>query len=441
MNTTKNNSPIRPLLAAPMLLALALATLAPMSATLAQAPAPDKAPDAPESKPETPATGAKVNKMDLPFDNMGTNQSDPNAAVVYLIKVRGEVGTDFSATPLKRALEDAKKFQPDVIVLQIDSAVKPKNGRGGEGKDGENLLIEQSRAFDSVDSVTEISTVLIDDIRENKGWVKKPRLVAWVNRALGPAAFLPFVCKDIYYTPNAVHGGIGYLDYYFEGVGDVVVREKQRSLRMGRAEGIAVKGGHDFRILRAMAREDYVLSYTMVGGKPEFYEDMSGDTILTDDGNVQAGRGDSYEDYLRNTGNDTLTLTTPVAKRIGFIQGEAATMDDLAFELGIQRAYKVYGRRADRELAGWRNLVDNLTPQFNKLRRDLAEWRLEGENSSERNISRNKLKRIYLKMIDLVSKNKEVGRANGFTDEFIDTVRVRIAEVDQQIRLDRDDAR
>ncbi|MFN7558994.1 MAG: hypothetical protein ACK5RX_06495, partial [bacterium] len=250
MNTTKNNSPIRPLLAAPMLLALALASLAPISASLAQAPAPAKAPDAPESKPETPATGAKVNKMDLPFDNLGTNQSDPNAAVVYLIKVRGEVGTDFSATPLKRALDDAKKIQPDVIVLQIDSAVKPKNGRGGEGKDGENLLTEQSQAFDSVDSVTEISTLLIDDIRDNKGWVKKPRLVAWVKRALGPAAFLPFVCKDIYYTPDAVHGGIGYLDYYFNGVGDVVVREKQRSLRMGRAEGLAVKGGHDFRIIR-----------------------------------------------------------------------------------------------------------------------------------------------------------------------------------------------
>ncbi len=440
MNTTKNNSPIRPLLAAPMLLALALATLAPMSATLAQAPAPDKVPDAPESKPETPATGAKVNKMDLPFDNMGTNQSDPNAAVVYLIKVRGEVGADFSATPLKRALEDAKKFQPDVIVLQIDSAVRQAPGRG-QGKDGEDWFLRQSQAFNSVDSVAEIGTVLIDDIRDGEGWVKKPRLVAWVKRALGPAAFLPFVCKEIYYTPDAVHGGIGYLDYLFGGVGDDVVREKQRSLRMGRAEGLAVKGGHDFRIIRAMAREDYVLSYTMVGGKPEFHEDMSGDTILTDDGNVQAGRGDSFEDYLRNTGNDTLTLTTPVANRIGFIDGEAATMDDLAFELGIQRAYKVYGRRADRELAGWRNLVDNLTPQFNKLRRDLAEWRLEGENSSERNISRNKLKRIYLKMIDLVSKNKEVGRANGFTDEFIDTVRVRIAEVDQQIRLDRDDAR
>lgn len=438
MNTTKNNSPIRPLLAAPMLLALALASLAPISATLAQAPAPAKAPDAPESKPETPATGAKVNKIDLPFDNLGTNQSDPNAAVVYLIKVRGEVGTDFSATPLKRALDDAKRFQPDVIVLEIDSAVRQVRGRG-QGKDGEDWFLEQSRAFDSVDSVTEISTVLIDDIRDNKGWVKKPRVVAWVKRALGPAAFLPFVCKDVYYTPDAVHGGIGYLDYYFNGIGDNVVREKQRSLRMGRAEGLAVKGGHDFRILRAMAREDYVLSYTMVGGKPEFYEDMSGDTILTDDGNVQAGRGDSYEDYLRNAGNDTLTLTTPVAKRIGFIQGEAATLDDLAFELGIQRAYKVYGRRADRELAQWRSLVDNVTPQIKKLLRDRDDWRLEGNNSTERNTSRNKLKRIYLRMIDLASKNKEVARANGLNDEFIDRVRQQIAVIDQQIRLDRED--
>jgi hypothetical protein len=382
---------------------------------------------------EAPKRSGPVD-MDSPFDNMGTNKDDPNAAVVYLIRVRGEVGTDFSTTPLKRMIDDAAKFQPDFIILDIDSTFRPDRRTGvGESYSPQDA----SRAFNLVDRVTEMSGVLINDIRDGAQWKKKPRIVAWVRNAIGPAAFLPFVAKDIYYTENARHGGIGFLDLMFAGVGDEVVREKQRSLRMGRAEGIVIKGGHDFRILRAMAREDYVLSYTMVGGVPEFHEDMSGDTILTDDG--VGPRGDSAEDILRNQGNDVLTLTTPVAKRIGFIAGEANTLDDLAFELGIQRAYKVYGRRAERFAADWRRQVDNVLPQLQRIQRDIQEFRIEGQTPAERNQSRARLKRLLNQMIDLLGRNKEVSAAAGFDpDGEIDSLKQEIARIDQQIRLDRD---
>ncbi len=436
MNTTKNNSPIRPLLAAPMLLALALATLAPMSATLAQAPAPDKAPDAPESKPETPATGAKVNKMDLPFDNMGTNQSDPNAAVVYLIKVRGEVGTDFTATPLRRILEDAKRVKADIIILDIDSAFRPS-------PDGRPIMLYE--AFYRLSNIQGVATELIDRIRDDPSWVKKPRIVSWVKKATGPAAFLPLVTREIYFTPKARMGDCGYLDLmYTDGDADEVVRQKWRGNYLAQAEGLANKGGHDYRVVRAMCREDYVLSYTMVGGKPEFHEDMSGDTILTDDGDPRAGRANTAEEVVRGTGNDVLSLTTDVAKRIGFIDGEAPTLDDLAFLLGVERAYKVYGRRSERILAEWTAQVDKVLPTFEDLQRDLREWRLEGENSEQRNQSRMKRKRIVQKMIDLLLRNSEITlatRSFGSPDGMADRLRQEIVRIDQEIRLDRDDKR
>lgn len=395
----------------------------------------------PETKPGDAKAAApsdpKVNKLDLPYDNMGINKDDPNATVVYAVKVRGEVGTDFGATPLQQILKDAQRIQPDVIVFDIDSTFRPTQ----QGATETYSPNDANRAFNAVDTIAEMSKLIIEGVRDNPQWKKKPKVVAWVRNAIGPAAFLPYVCQEIYYTPEARHGGIGFLDLVFAGVGDEVVREKQRSLRLGRGEGLAVKGGHDHRILRAMARRDYVLSYTMVGGKPEFHEDMSGDTILTDDGDPDAGRADSVEDIIRGKGNDVLTLTTPVAKRIGFIDGEAATFDDLMFELGASRAFVVYGRRSERIISDWRRMVDNVVPQLQKLDRDRREWRLEGDTSAARNQSRSRLKRIYNQMIDLVARNKEVAMAAGIggePDDLINNFREEIAVIDQQIRLDRD---
>lgn len=409
-----------------------LAGLALAMPAVAQSGTPDTKPQEPAGDKAAAPSDARVNKLDLPFDNLGTNKDDPNAAVVYLIKVRGEAGLDFTATPLRRIMADARRVKADIIVLDIDSEYRPLP-RGRQRQPEE--------PFFKADNISKIATVLVDDVASDPQWEKKPRIVSWVRRATGPGAFLPFVTKEIYYTPTARHGAIGYLDFAFAGRGaEEVVKEKWRGASLKAAEGIAVKGGHDPRIIRAMARMDYVLSYTMVGGKPDFHEDMSGDTILTDDGNPDAGRADTAEQVVRGEGDDVLNLNTVVAKRIGFINGEAATLDDLAFELGVQRAYRVYGRRADRILSDWRAQVDSLEPQWEALLRERDEWQLQGETAAERNQSRARLKRVFQKMIDLVMRNPEISAAGYFGDPagLVDNIRQEIARIDQQIRLDRD---
>jgi hypothetical protein len=117
---------------------------------------------------------------------------------------------------------------------------------------------------------------------------------------------------------------------------------------------------------------------------------------------------------------------------------------DLAFLLGVERAYKVYGRRSERILAEWTAQVDKVLPTFEDLQRDLREWRLEGNNSEERNQSRMKRKRIVQKMIDLLLRNAEITLATqafGSPDGMADRLRQVIAQIDQEnapVRTARD---
>ncbi|MFX8523840.1 hypothetical protein ABTM10_20375, partial [Acinetobacter baumannii] len=68
------------------------------------------------------------------------------------------------------------------------------------------------------------------------------RVVFWIKRAMVGAAFLPFVSKEIYFLPEGRMGGIGTLQDF--DLGDKRVNEKQISLRLGHAEGIAIQGGY-----------------------------------------------------------------------------------------------------------------------------------------------------------------------------------------------------
>ena len=368
------------------------------------------------------------------------NPDDPSAAKLYFIPVTGQIGRDFAVQTIKNMVKDLKEVQPDYIVLYINTEWKNQQGEEKNIYDPDDA----GNAYGAVHRIQAIAEVITDDIRDDKTWAKKPQVVAWVKRALGPAAFLPFVAPKIFYTPDAVHGGIGYLDHLYDGRGDEVVRQKQYSLRLAWAEGVAIKGGHDPRIMRAMSRMDYSLSYTMVGGKPVFYENITeGENVLTDDGNPDAGRADTLEEMMTNRGNDVLTLTPPVAKRIGFAEGIANSTEDLAFELGVNRAYRVYREKPAKIAAAWAKESAQRRAEFMRLRDESRRIQVNGETAAERNSQRGRIKRNLLAMVELLTKYRDslFGIEAGDPDTIADQIRQRIAQIDQEIRLDKDQPR
>lgn len=385
-------------------------------------------PEEPDDEPEMPKFEEPIKPKADP-----NNASDTNAAKVYIIELRGEFGRDCSPTPLARAIDEARKMQADYIVVRIDCDYKLR----GQATQDFNAAGGAADAYDT-EKAAEMATMLTDRIRDDPKWEKKPKLVMWIRKALGPACFFPWVSHDIYYTPDALHGGIGYLDRLFGGTGDYVVREKQRSLRMARAKGLAEKGGYDARIITAMSRNDYVLSVNYVGGKPEYHEDLSGEEILTDGGNEENGRMDKMEDVVRYRGNDVLTLNAEKALKLGISKGTVGTIDDLIFDLGIARNYKVLDGKANKIFSEWSREVHKAEKDLGDKWREFNMTPIEGDTPDKRNQGRSKRIAILNQMKLLVKKYGEALNPRAVrapTNEA--DLNSMIEQLQQQIRLDK----
>lgn len=312
----------------------------------------------------TPAVAADPVKIAPRPD--AASPSDPGRKKVYIIELSGEFGRDISQTPIRNAVRDAKKYEPDYLIFILDNEWSRWGGLE-EIKDDEG-------AFDQLFRTEDMAPILNDEIPRE--WDKQPTMVFWVKKAMGGAAFLPLNCRNIYFHTEGKMGGIGGLNRIFGNMGDKVVREKQFSLRLGHAEGMAIQGGYESKLVRAMARDEYVLSYRLEGGKPVYLERMPespDEVLLTDDGDEQAGNRDDIVMLARGEGNDCLTLTAKLAFELGVSKGTVDTMDDLIFKLGIARNHEVISGNSKRIMKGWSDGIEDARRKLARLWRDFNE--------------------------------------------------------------------
>ena len=292
-----------------------------------------------------------------------TPAPDDGKVRVYVIPLEGVFGRDISQTPMRQAIADARKKGADYLIFKLNNDWSD----GLLGGLGETELPDDMEAFDQLFRTEEIEPVITKEIP--KEWEKQPRIVFWVRNAMGGGAFLPLASDTIYFHSEGRMGGIGGIAQLFEGIGDEVVREKQRSLRMGHAHGMAIQGGYDTRVVDAMARMDYVLSYAMVGGEPVFFERLpegNHETLLSDNGMLKE-YADAMEDRVRGRGNDVLTLKPGVARDLGISKGTVDTLDDLLFELEIHRNYVLIDGRAEDIMKQWRDGMHDYPRNLRRL--------------------------------------------------------------------------
>lgn len=285
-----------------------------------------------------------------------------DAAKVYLLEVKGIFGRDVSETPLSKAFDDAASMDPDVIVVRMDST--QDNGSG----------------FDGLFRAEAMTPIVEKAIGEGR------RVVFWIKEATVGAAFLPFVSPEIYFMSDGRMGGIGTLQDF--DIGDERVNEKQISLRLGHAEGIAITGGYAPELVRAMARSDYWLSFRSRGGQIEYKmteptkEDLAdGWILLSDDG--KGKNEDSMEDSVRKKGNDVLNLDEQLARTLRVSKGTADTLDDLVFALGFGSNYTSLEGKGSKILEDWADRVDEARDTLRRLREQLEEANQGGGGRGE----------------------------------------------------------
>jgi hypothetical protein len=335
---------------------------------------------------------------DRPAEPVRTEASDDGAPRVYVMELEGKFGRDIAPTPIREMVKDAGKHKPDYLIVVLDNA--------WENQIGEDLP-DFAAAFDQLFLTEDIEPIFTKEIRDL--WGYEPHIVVWVKNAMGGAAFLPLNFRNIYFAPRGKMGGIGNLTEIFGSTGDEIVREKQFSLRMGHARGMAVRGGYDTRIVEAMTRVDYVLSYRIENGLPVFEERMPkielGERLLTDDGD--GDREDTIEQLARNQGNDTLTLTADVAADLGISKGTAEDLDSLLFELQIERRHQLVEGGAERITKQWGRSLESAERSLRDLWKAFNETEVTGDRR-ERTAARATKMRKLREIISLLKKYDEV---------------------------------
>ncbi|MBX3386417.1 MAG: hypothetical protein KF768_07590 [Phycisphaeraceae bacterium] len=299
---------------------------------------------------------------------------------VYVLELKGEFGRDVAATPFKEVMADVRKHQPDYFIMRFDLEPKTQGQEFSEVIASPDGLYKQGVA-------EKIFLELYDNLVRDPNLEKKPEIVAWVNRAIGGSAYLPFACPKIVFTSEGRHGGLGFLDRAF-GYADEVVREKWRGAMMAGMKGMAIDGGHDPRLVEAMLRNDYVLSYKIEGGRVVYMERMPqgpNEFLLTDDGRGE--NADSMEDVARYRGNDSLMLNPDLALRLGVSMGTADNLSDVMTLLGVTGEFVEADGNGTKILERWSKDITDAEITFRRLFRDLnrvevrapGTWREENE--------------------------------------------------------------
>ncbi len=318
--------------------------------------------ETPATKPATPTTPNT--------QRPAARTPDANTKRVYVINMTGEFGREITQTPIRDAVKDAHQQNANVLVFVLNSEWRAN---------AFEELPDDAAAFDQLFRADPIFPILREEIPRMFG--SDVQTVFWVKKGMGGAAFLPMVCKNIYFHPDGKMGGVGNLSTMFGSTGDEVVRQKQLSLRLATAKGAALDGGYDTQIVEAMTMVDKVFSYRIEGGKPVIvpgYPDPArGEILLTDDGREE--NEDTIEQLARGQGNDTLTLSADLAQKLGVSKGTVATLDDLLFSLGVARNHERVDDQADRIMENWTRGLERAERDIQRLWDDFRQIQVAGE--------------------------------------------------------------
>lgn len=381
--------------------------------------------DAIEPKKESESTAARPSAR--PGAVAAATPGDTNRKRVYVMELTGVFGQDISQTPIRQAVRDAQRHNTDYLIVKVNNDFSFNQGTELAEEMPEDVI----GAFDLLFRALDIEPIFSQEIPRE--WDNPPKVVFWIRNAMGGAAFLPLSCRDIYFHSEGKMGGVGYMDTLFDGVGDEVVRQKQYSLRVTRAEGLAIAGGYDPRIVKAMAEVEYVLSVRFEGGKPVFIvgePERDGDIQLTNNGRIREQR-DTIQMLARGEGKNILTLKPDIALKLGVSKGNADTVEDLMFHLGIARNYQLVNGQSDRIMKTWRDSVQQAQRNLRRMwEREFPEIQVQGDYR-ERTAARGRQIRLIEEMQAIIKRYEEAFDPRWFGVPDYDTLNL----LKEQIKL------
>lgn len=229
--------------------------------------------------------------------------SSQNPTYVH-IPLRGEIGYAIDNELLQRAFTLARKSNPTVVILEIDSD-------GGSVE----MAIEMMASITLWRHETQI-----------------PLIALVKNRAISAASWLAASCDHIYVTPAASVGGALIYNNSQTEITDTPLGQKMRSIFLSGIRGPITDAGKNQLLIQAMIDPELTISYAILAdGEPVIWAGPPAHSPTSENECRQAPR------QLVGPGQ-ILTLTASEAVATGLADKYAISVSTLLTDFGIPSA-------------------------------------------------------------------------------------------------------
>jgi hypothetical protein len=283
----------------------------------------------PTTKPAEEKTGR--------YGRTRPDNNDLDLPTIYLVPMRGQMGTDIHKSIYEKVVEDIKQVKPDVVVYELNS------------KDFPDLMIPQvedprdSRGFLMFEEYRELVNMLQDELAGI-------RQVMWVKDSVGFSSMIALSWGELYMTPEARLAGLrSVIDASgADKWSDADVRAKMSAAMSAFVKAHLEYGGYGMELADAMLWPEVVLSASFKGREVVW--------SLTEVG----------EYVVDNDDETTVWFKSKVAEDLLISDGTVENLDDLAFLLGY-REYREVGEFGQ-------NHVDDHIERWQKVFAQTQEW-------------------------------------------------------------------
>lgn len=277
---------------------------------------------------------------------------------VYVVPLKGQMGTDICMQLMKMYIEDIKKAKPDIIVLELFSADVNQNFYLKDDDRGEFglALLEEYR---------DMIKLFREDLRDI------PQ-VMWVDDSVGFGSLVALAWPDMYIKSDGRLMGLSRVSQLAAGWEDPDVASKMLRATVGTGNGFLQQGGYPLELGEAMMLPEETLSINFEGRKVNWLPNTSGVWVV-----------DSTKEGVAN-------FTATLAEESGLADGVADELDDLMFLLGYREYKKV--ENGEKIGAGY---VEDWRRAFDRCK----DWMLDAQETENDAAGLGKRKSLFEKIV------------------------------------------
>ncbi|MDP7030474.1 MAG: hypothetical protein QF733_09670 [Phycisphaerales bacterium] len=307
---------------------------------------------------------------DSRYPDLVQTSSDEEAIGVYIVPLRGQVGTDILPELYEPIIEDIKGQGADIVIFHVDSHDRKNIDDEAvdifKGRDAQPGQADSS--YPALKPMGDLRQAFNDELPEDI------QQICYVEDAMSVASLLALSWDQMYIDPDAEFGG-AYVVWAWMAApvaGDSQKYGKYLRAIMGDVQGIAQYGGWDGvgrrEFVRAMVVPEARASTTWRGRDATWYRDARGDLMVDSVGEMprKADMGSLAQSTINLSGMeaDQLLVADGTAARDRFVK-------DILAQLGHRR-FRIVGNASDaveKHRASWRSAASRARENFLLYRR------------------------------------------------------------------------